>query len=159
MDTLRTAVITACGAGIISSIIGSVAVGKSKKAIIKLMINCIAIISLIRPFTSFDTGDAANLIDNYVPQHMSAEEAEKELMAYNVRAAELSLKIELEKLLKDNRIDYSEVVIKCEYGEYDEITVSSAEVTVKAESDLIRLNELSALQMKDLPLKVRTADT
>ena len=138
--------------------ISSVAVGGGKKAILKLMINCIAVLTLLRPFTGFDISDTVNLPELFGSGSNDRYDAEKELMNYNIKAAELSLKLELEKLLDDNGIGYSEVVINCEPDEYDVITIRSAEVTVNGSKDSDKLKALSQEQMRDIPLTIKAAD-
>ena len=154
MGTVKTAVLIACGAGIISCIIGSAAVGGSKKTILRLMINCVVLISLLSPFTGFDTNDTVNILESWDRSEFSTDDAEKLLRSYNIRAAELSLKLELDKLLESHGIEHSDIVISCEIDEYDVISVSKAEVTVGTKENADKLKALSAELMKDFPLKV-----
>ena len=158
MDTLRAAVLIACGAGIISCIIGSISVGGSKKAILRLMINCVVLISLLSPFAGIDAEDTVNLIENWDASELGSEDAEQMLRSYDLRAAELSLKLELEKLLESNGINFTDAVISCNIDEYDVITIGRAEVTVKSKEDADKLKTLAAEQMKDLPLTVVTEE-
>lgn len=158
METLRSAVLIACGAGIVSCIVGSAAVGSGKKAILNLMINCAALISLISPFTNTEAFDTVNLADRFGDPGFSSGDAEKRLRDYNVRSAELSLELELEKLLKSRSIDIADTVIICEMNEYDEITVSKAEVTVRTKADADKVRSLSGELSKDFPLTVTVSD-
>ena len=158
METIRTAVLMICGAGIISCIIDSAAVGAGRKAILRLMINCAALISLLAPLTGIDTDDTVNLLDGLEISHFRSEDAEKRLREYSIRSAELSLKLELDKLLKSRGIDFTDTVIICEMNEYDEITVSKAEITVSTDADADKVNSLSDVFSKDLPLSVRVGD-
>ena len=154
MDVLRSAVLIACGAGIISCIVGSAAIGGSKKAIIRLMINCAAMISLLSPLTGFGPEDKVNDLESYHQTHYSKEDVEEMLKSYDIRCAELSLKLELDKLLKSSGIENAETVITCEMDEYDVIKVSRAEATVKTSADADKLKSLSKDFSEDFPLTV-----
>lgn len=158
MNYLRSAVLMACGAGIISCVVGSAAVGSSKKAILRLMINCIALISLLSPLTGFDAEDTVNMLEELQGTAYSAEEAEKQLRSYNVRTAELSLELELEKLLESHGIDYIDTVITCDMDEYDVISVSRAEVTVRTKEDADKLKALTEEIKIDFPLTITAAE-
>ncbi len=152
---LRGTVLSVCIMGLISCIAGSLSAG-SGRSMIKLMVNMALIITLLRPFTGISGEDTLNLSEGagLTDESLLREEPED----YSLRAAELSIQIELEGLLEREGINAEDTVITCVKDEYDVISVGSAEVTVTTAEDAEKLRVLAAERFPELPLTVRTAD-
>ena len=123
----RTAVYTACAAGIISTVVYSAAVGKENGKMIKLIVNTIAVICLIKPFLSVDldfTVSELTELENE-SEYLSLE---RDFSHYYILNAEMTVKQELEKRFKESGLDCDSIVITCEMNEYHIITVKKVEV-------------------------------
>ena len=157
MGVIGTAVLTACGAGIISCIIGAAAPEGAEKRILKLMISIIVMICLLRPIAGFGNDDILNIYREQITGSEAGDPGDG-LRGYDIRAAEISVKLELEKLLREEGIGFTETVIKCSVDEYDVITIDSAEITAAGREDRDRILELSKERLKDVPLTVKVAE-
>lgn len=156
MDILKTAVFAACAAGIISSLLTSAAPGGSEKAILRLMIGSAVIIVLIKPLSGIGAGDILNLTEGL--GSLGAEQ-QSDFSDFDIRAAQISVRLELEKLMREQGIDFSQTVISCSKDEYDVISIDSAEITVQSSADRDRLTDLAQQQEWRVPLTVKVADT
>ena len=127
---LAKAIFTACAAGLISSLMQSAAVGKSGKKMMKLLVNTIVILSIVKPFTNGSTdlvlADITELEDQPFYNSLDSDFSE-----YYLAQAERSVREELEKRLNSEKIKCVHLGINCEIDEYHVITVGkvSAEVT------------------------------
>ena len=148
MDIIRRAILTACLAGIISSAVSAAAIGSSGKKVLKLIVNCIVVICLLKPVTGIEFNDEIDY-SFATPSEMNCDDLD-------VRTAELSVKIELEKLLTEKGIAFSDVSITCEKDEYNVISVKDASILVPTDEDRDKLNSFIAEYIKDNNISVRT---
>ncbi len=154
MGGIGSVVLTACIAGIVSTIVSALSPNGSEKAVLRLMISMIVIICLLRPLTGIEPEDILGAIEG-LKSSGPGETLSSELESYDIKAAELSVKLELEKFLKSRGISFSSVVIKCERDEYDLIAIKSAEVTVPAQADYDKLSDLSETELNNTPLIIK----
>lgn len=132
MNILSKAVLTACSAGMISSIMQALVVGKSGKRMMKLLVNTVVILCIVKPFIStdidFDFSDMNDLEEQPIYNTL-----DDDFSKYYLIQAELSVKNEIEEALKHDNIKYSSLSIKCEMDEYHVIAVGNISVVVNNE--------------------------
>lgn len=136
----RAAVYTACAAGIISTVIGSAAVGKDGRKMMKLIVNTIAVICIVKPFISSDLAGAVSKISE-LEDDTEYRSLESDFSYYYIANAELAVKQELEKRFKQADLVCGSIVITCEMDEYHVISVTRVRVSAP-EQYSVRIREI-----------------
>lgn len=133
--------LTACAAGLISSLVQSAAVGISGKKMMKLLVNTIVVISIIHPFMGEDLSEDISKLTELEEDkfYLSLDD---DFSQYYITNAEIEVKRELEKQFEQNGIIYSSLDIRCEMDEYHVITVKNVTVGVKDEETSDKVSDL-----------------
>jgi len=137
MSSIKKAVLAACAAGLISTLVRSAAVGESGKRILKLIVNMMIVIALIKPLLG---GDFSDLVDGLQVRELDSQagSSEHSFDDYYIASAELSTRSEVEKTMREKGIDYSSVVITCEIDEYDLIVISRVKIIVNRKEEIAK---------------------
>lgn len=157
MEIFRSAVLTACAAGIISSLVQSAAIGSSGKKMMKLLVNTIVVISIIHPFVNDDLfEDISKLTELEEDKYYLS--LESDFSQYYISNAEISVKRELDKQLEDNGIKYSSLDIRCEMDEYHVITVKQVTVSAKDKGTCDKARDLAQRLLPEAEIITVTED-
>ena len=157
METVKGVIFTACGAGIISCLAELAAAGTGGKRLMRTIVGMALIITLIRPLTGGELEDTVRQLTE-TELSSSQQELTGSVTDYYLRAAELSVKTEIEKQLSSEGIEFSSLVISCDIDEYDVISVRSAEITVKDRSNIDKVSAFIASLLPEAAVSARSEE-
>lgn len=125
MDALKGVIYTACIAGIISCIVRTAAIGSSGKRLMRVIINMIVLISVIKPVLGADLSDTISGFNSF--EYESDNELDSDFNRFYIASAQLSTRNELNKLLESKGIKCRSLIISCEIDEYNVIVIKKIE--------------------------------
>ncbi|MBR6102765.1 MAG: hypothetical protein IKP95_10070 [Ruminococcus sp.] len=156
MEAIKAAIFTACTAGLISCIVKSAAIGAGGKRIMRITVNMIVLLALVKPLMNADFTDVLN--DHQASQlDISEEVFTEDLNRYYIASAELSTKNEVDKFLREKGYYSLRTVIICEIDEYDQIEIKRAELTFSAGTDIEAVRGIVSGLLPDAELQIAEA--
>lgn len=154
---LKGAVLTACIAGIISTIMKGVSTGDATKNAVKLIISIMLIASVIQPLSGAGYGDKLNYYADF-NNDITFESTADEFNELYISEAEQELEKELKQLLDSSGIEYNEISISCKIDEYNVIVIDTAEI--KTETRFVdKARSLIGKHLPDINVIIKTAET
>ena len=154
---LKGAVLTACIAGIISTILKGVSTGDAAKNAVKLIVSIMLIAAVIQPLSGAGYGDKLNYYADF-NNDITFESTADEFNELYISEAEQELEKELKQLLDSSGIEYSEISISCKIDEYNVIVIDRAEIKTKA-SFADKVRSLMGEHLPGINIIIKTAET
>ena len=154
---LKGAVLTACIAGIISTIMKGVSTGDATKNAVKLIISIMLIASVIQPLSGAGYGDILNYYADF-NNDITFESTADEFNELYISEAEQELEKELKQLLDSSGIEYNEISISCKIDEYNVIVIDTAEIQTETRF-VDKARSLIGKHLPDINVIIKTAET